>query len=267
MPPDPPEPADLHARFNDLDWGDHLPSAAEIAKIHGTKATVKSLQMLEQAVNAEPRITADFLAALPPNCSPYKLASRVKSPESLARKLRDAELQTRRSPVEDLYRYTVLTESPHELVEAADHTVEELGHAGWKVEYAMQSYTDGSRYKGIHAYLATAEGEHVEVQFHSTDSVKVKEATTRWYEIERREHASPADRAAARQKCVDLSAPLVQPRGIDNLDMLGGRRVAVNNYSDSRRRSASAPASAKGPKSGTQARQLPTRQMNDGINR
>jgi hypothetical protein len=234
MPPDPPEPADLHARFNDLDWGDHLPSAAEIAKIHGTKATVKSLRMLEQAVNAEPRITADFLAALPPNCSPYKLTSRVKSPQSLARKLHDGDAKKKSLPIDDLFRYTVLTESPAELVEAARSTVENLGQSDWQVRYAMHSYTEGSRYKGLHVYLLTPRRERVEVQCHSKESAKVKEATTKWYEIERSEHATPDARIEARQNCIELSAPLTKPYGIAKLHELGGKPVAIHNYSDSR---------------------------------
>ena len=128
----------------------------------------------------------------------------------------------------------MLTESPDDLVAAARHTADALTDHGWQVAYAMHSYTDGSRYKGIHAHLRTPDLPRIEVQWHSSASVRTKEQTTRWYEIERNAQATDDERATARQNCVDASAQLRPPLGIDNLTELGGRRVAVNNYSDSR---------------------------------
>ncbi len=240
MPPAPAHPRDpstLHQAFErtgPLDWGKTPPTTTEIADLHGTGATWRSLWLLERAVSVEPNVTAQFLESLPPTASPYQLAKRVKSPESLARKIRDWTDTERRFPVDDLLRYTVLTETPDDLVAAARHTVDELGDHGWRVTFAMHSYTDGSRYKGIHAYVSTPEITKAELQFHSVASAEVKELTTRWYEIERSATATPEERTAARQRCVDLSATLQPPKGIGGLTRLGGKRVAVNNYSDSR---------------------------------
>lgn len=100
----------------------------------------------------------------------------------------------------------------------------------------MHSYTAGSRYKGLHADLLTPAGDVVEVQFHSIASTKVKEATTRPYEIERSAAASDSERAAARALCIKLSDTLAVPPGLDDLRTLGGVAVDVNNYSDSRNR-------------------------------
>ncbi|MEV0285765.1 MULTISPECIES: hypothetical protein [unclassified Kribbella] len=242
MPPAPdrpPEPSALHEAFRrngPVDWGDNVVSAADIARLHGAKATRRSLRLLEHTVGLEPRITAQFLASLPPSASPYHLARRVKSPESLARKIQNTATKRRRVPLDDVLRYTALTASPDELVEAARRAIDSLTDQGWRVKYAVQSYTDGSRYKGLHAYLAADGIERVEVQFHSADSVNVKELTTPWYEIERSGEFPKEERAAARQKCVDLSATLSPPRGIESLTVLGGRSVAVCNYSDSRQR-------------------------------
>ncbi|MEU4604370.1 hypothetical protein AB0F43_15420 [Kribbella sp. NPDC023972] len=240
MPPAPdrpPEPSALHEAFErngPLDWGENSLSTADIAHLHGTDAAWRSLWLLERAAIVEPNVTAQFLESLPPTASAHELAKRVKSPVSLARKIRDWSEAERRFPIDDVLRYTVLTETPADLVAAARHTVDELGDHGWRVTYAMQSYTDGSRYKGIHAYLASPEIAQAEVQFHSVASAKVKELTTRWYEIERSATATPEERAAARQRCVDLSGTLRPPEGISDLKMLGGKRVAVKNYSDSR---------------------------------
>jgi predicted RNA binding protein YcfA (HicA-like mRNA interferase family) len=233
-----PEPHDLlraFARHGAVDWGEPLPTAAEIAQLYGDQATARSLELLEQMVEAEPRVTADFLTAVPSLGSPYQLAHRIKSPESLARKLFDRQDQRRwwRAP-QDLLRYTVLTESPDKLVAAARHTAGELNRAGWQVTYAMQSYTEGSRYKGIHAFLKTSTANKVEVQFHSVQSVKVKELTTPYYEVERSVQATISEREAARRECIRLSGTLSAPAGIDQLNDLAGQVVEVKNYSDSR---------------------------------
>ncbi|MGY4771975.1 hypothetical protein ACXC9Q_34155 [Kribbella sp. CWNU-51] len=244
MPPAPyrpPEPSTLHQAFaasRPLDWGGTSLSAADLARRHGAKASRKSLRLLKDAVAVEPRITAEFLASLPPAASPYQLVRRVKSPESLARKIRDWQGSNARRPIDDLLRYTVLTESPDDLVAAAVQTADALTERGWQVAYAMHSYTDGSRYKGIHAYLRTPDISRIEVQWHSIASVRIKELTTQWYEIDRSAHATDDERTAARQKCVEASAQLRPPDGIDDLTELGGKRVAVNNYSDSRRTAA-----------------------------
>ncbi|WP_433161149.1 hypothetical protein [Kribbella sp. CA-247076] len=182
----------------------------------------------------EPQVTAQFLAALPPGSAPYQLDRRVKAPESLARKIRDSTSQRRRVPLDDVLRYTVLATSPDDLVSSARHTIDCLTDQDWRVTYAMHSYTDGSRYKGLHAYVAVPGVDRVEVQFHSPESVRIKEQTTAWYEIERGAGFSTDERAAARQKCIELSASLSEPAGIGRLTTLGGRPVAVNNYSDSR---------------------------------
>lgn len=236
-PDRPSEPSDLHRAFSingDLDWGDTPFSTADVTNLHGAKATWKSLRILEQALAVEPNVTADFLAALPPTGSAYQLNRRVKSPESLARKVRNWQRSDVRRPIDDVLRYTVVTETPDELVHTARRTTDELTARGWRTTYAMHSYTDGSRYKGIHAYLRAHGIPRIEVQFHSVASARVKELTTPWYEIERSTNATDAERTVARLKCVEASAQLRPPAGIDDLTMLGGRRVAINNYSDSR---------------------------------
>ncbi|MFD3403850.1 hypothetical protein ACFWUU_24405 [Kribbella sp. NPDC058693] len=237
-PPDhPPDLAAVRRAFDasrPLDWGDDSLAPADIARRYGMKATRKSLELLRRTAEIEPRVTDQFLASIPADSSPYQLSRRVKSPESLARKIRTWSDANNRNPVEDLLRYTVLTESPDQLVASTRSTTEALTDHGWRVLYAMHSYTDGSRYKGVHAHFSTPDIDRLEIQWHSVSSAEVKELTTRWYEAERSLATSDAERTAAREKCVAASAQLSTPAGIDGLTELGGRRVKVKNYSDSR---------------------------------
>jgi hypothetical protein len=109
----------------------------------------------------------------------------------------------------------------------------------------MQSYTDGSRYKGIHAVLKTPTADQAEVQFHSVPSAKIKELTRPYYEVERSPETTRAEKDAARRESIRLSATLAAPAGIDGLTELAGQTVLVKNYSDhwqaAGRRTAQAP--------------------------
>jgi hypothetical protein len=95
----------------------------------------------------------------------------------------------------------------------------------------------------------------------------VKELTTPHYEIERSANATAEERTAARRECIRLSAPLADPAGIGGLTDLGGHRVTVNNYSDSRAKNGSRQRPGVPAHDGQAADQgvAPTRR--DGISR
>ncbi len=264
----PPTPKSLHQALNNtrpLDWGTSTLSVAEIAHLYGPKATKWSMELLAQAARVEPAVTDQFLEALPSHATAYHLSHRVKSPESLARKLKDWSDSGRNFPVDDVLRYTALTESADELVATARDTVEALNNSGWQVKAALHSYTDGSRYKGLHLHMKPPGFARTELQIHSIASVRVKEQTTEAYQIERSASATSEERKAAREHCVELSATLTQPAGIDDLHALGGRRVKVRNYSDSR--SQGAPPQRQLPQSARSTTHPAAIEKNGGIAR
>ena len=232
-----PEPIDLHAAFAErhaVKWGAELPTAAQHSAEYGPDAARLRLTTLQRRLRTEQLTTGDFLAAAPDSATAYNLDSRVKSPMSLARQFQNRLERDKEGEPNDVLRFTVLCRTPGELAAAARSTVGKLQASGWAVQSAMHSYTAGSRYKGLHADLRTPAGDVVELQFHSIASTRVKEATTRPYEIERSAAASDSERAAARALCVDLSDTLATPPGLDDLRTLGGVAVDANNYSDSR---------------------------------
>lgn len=84
-----PEPADLHAvlaRNRPVNWGHPLPTKAELVAEFGPEAARLAIAALDARVAIEPAATAEFVAALSDESTSYKLESRVKSPQSLARK-------------------------------------------------------------------------------------------------------------------------------------------------------------------------------------
>ncbi|WP_157630340.1 hypothetical protein [Kribbella catacumbae] len=224
-----------------------MPLKKEIAEEFGVAATVRSLAMLAEVCEVERVVTEDLVAAVRPGTVAYQLESRVKSPQSLARKLNKASTYRSTLPQpEDLLRYTVVAPEPDDLVEAAGDTVEALRSRGWAVESAHHSYAGGSRYKGLHAFLRT-QGVLVELQIHSRESIDVKTQTTPLYEVERDPRQDKEARVGARDQCIALSDGMRQPAGIDGLRELGGVPVAVRSYGKSRGGPAARPDAGRSP--------------------
>jgi hypothetical protein len=232
-----PEPAELHAHLSarrELDWGDPLPTRAQISAAYGQEATTYSLTFLARAAAVEPAVTADIVDAIGTEGFPYHLKNRLKSPQSLARKLStqtDYRRAKGKKQPEDVLRYTAGTNHPRELVETAVRTVERLLAKGWTMHSAHHSYVDQSRYKGLHVFLRTR-GQLVELQVHSRESLKVKEQTTPLYEVQRDRDQSPAARAKAGRDATEISATMTDPDGLADLKTLGGVPVVPRRYGD-----------------------------------
>ncbi|WP_112244069.1 hypothetical protein [Kribbella monticola] len=274
MPPpdldDLPEPHDLHARLTThrpLDWGDPLPTKAEIAAEFGESRTARSLALLTRAAEVEERATADFAVALPAGSVPHQLKNRMKSPHSLARKLKLTDKhRTGRTP-EDLLRYTVVVPDPDDLVDAATEVVRNLQTRGWTMDSAHHSYVDGSRYKGVHAFLRCG-GELVELQVHSQESIEVKTRTTALYEVERDPRQPKQARDTARAACISLSVGMREPAGLADLAELGGVPIEVRKYGGGHVSPSARPGAGQAAHR-EQARpgQTPTGKSRDGIER
>ena len=235
----------------------------EIAAKYGAAPTDRALAFLTRAAQVEPRITVDVTSSIGDDGFAYHLKNRLKSPQSLARKL----AQTRQfgpsyPPPEDVLRYTVGVDHPDQVVGAARRMVDQMTARGWAMESAHHSYHPGSRYKGLHLFVR-GHGQVVEIQVHSRQSIAVKERTTESYEIFRDDARSWAEQDAAQNVCIEYSDPMTQPAGIDALKDLGGVQVEARSYG---RRPARSPRTAESGTSQTQDRRLqqPHQRRNDG---
>lgn len=236
-----PEPADLHARLartRPLDWGDPVPTKAEIADAYGTRATVESLTLLARAAAVEQQLTDDLVASTTDGMDAHQLESRLKSPQSLARKLRKiAGTEFNKQPIEDVVRYTIVVPEPNDLVPASVDAHNSLKGRGWEINGAVHSYAEGSRYKGLHLFMQKY-GERVELQLHSRESIDIKNRTTPLYMVERDTEQPRDKRAEARNAAIALSAQMRKPAGIDDLNTLGGVPVEVRVYGGAGRKPA-----------------------------
>lgn len=229
-----PEPAALYQVFAahyPLDWGEPLPTKAELAAKFGGLATRRALELLSAIDWRDAAATADLLALVPPGAGLYQLEKRIKSPESLARKIKDSTGKRQRPPViEDVQRYTLLTTVHDRLAELTKRSANDLHEHGWRLTGVRNSYVDGSRYKGIHLNSVDPRGRRIEIQVQSTAAVAVKEATTKPYEIARNADLPRGVREEARLECIRLSNSLPNPVGLDRLTELLGIPVQRKGY-------------------------------------
>lgn len=217
-------------------WWDYEPAIA-----------TETIAVLAETRVVEGRTTADVVAAIPAGARPHGLAFRMKSPASLARKLRQRAtvsgaardaggLQTTSDKLTDLLRYTAVTERHDDLAGTVRTTISGLQQRGYTVVSAEHSYVDGNAYKGVHVLVQHGDERPVEVQFHSELSQGVKDENHVDYELERDRRTTPyEERAAAHQRMTTRSRSISTPAGLDELTEIGGlpllEKIYPNPYS------------------------------------
>lgn len=202
--------------------------AMERTKGYRKEAACWSLTLLEEVREEEPAVTSAVRsAAAGAGGRCYGLAFRMKSPDSLARKLDnemeaagsqgggpiDAEGIARRE-ADDALRYTVAIEQHDELPTGLERTLEGLRAQGWEPVEVKDSYLSGNSYKGLHIIARTPTGRVVEIQVHSERSVGVKEDIHVDYEIARDLTRPRAERRAAARRCIETSRAVESPPGL-----------------------------------------------------
>lgn len=161
---------------------------------------------------------------------------RLKSPSSLARKIRTRVIERGLTPdhaaasLDDTIRYTVTTTRLNSLVPVLTSVVDRLTTQGWTVHSAEQSFVKGNPYKGIHLVLANSEGQRCEIQFHTEAALKTKSRGHTEYETYRNLDAAEADRKQAYNTCVRLWDDVPTPPGLRKLTTIAGVTVVVKDY-------------------------------------
>ncbi|WP_137725602.1 hypothetical protein [Prescottella subtropica] len=183
-------------------------------------------------------MTTDVLAALPDDVRMHGLAFRMKSPDSLARKLNDRyeenlnrSIDATAGKITDVVRSTAVTDSDR-LVDTARTMTGLLTERGWTVVEVEQSYIDGNQYKGVHMLARHPGGRIAEFQFqfHTEESQKIKDTTHVDYETVCNLDVPVAERAALVEKMTDRWAQLPAPAGLVELTELGGCPVTPKIY-------------------------------------
>ncbi|WP_258371415.1 hypothetical protein [Curtobacterium sp. MCLR17_044] len=197
--------------------------------------------MLAETRAAEQHTTADVVDAIPAGARPHGLEFRMKSPASLARKIRSRAtttaaaqnaggLQSVSDKLTDLLRYTAVTPRHDDLPGTANTTIAALRARGYTVVSAEHSYVAGNAYKGIHVLVQHGDERPVEIQFHSELSQAVKDQNHVDYEIERDRKTPYSERKAAHERMTGRSNEIPTPAGLGELPSIGGRPLTEKTY-------------------------------------
>jgi hypothetical protein len=190
----------------------------------GTSANVLADRLHEKAKALEPQLTATMKDLAAKNGVELSgLANAVKSSDSLERKIgSDAIAKYEGSTaqaaanISDANRYTMVAD-PAKYTEAGKAVEAQLIDQGYDVR-TKNYWTEGSNYKGVNMALTDPQGNQIELQLHTPESLSVKEVDNHpLYEqyrvMSEAQQASPEGRSI-NQQMVDNVANLVTPVGV-----------------------------------------------------
>ncbi len=189
-----------------------------------SRADILALNLYTRASAAEPAVTAVLKTLESDKVHLEGLDHRLKTVESLSRKIRsdahdmEVSLEESAGNIRDSLRYTMIADDA-EYTGVTKKTLDTLSAMGITVTKFKNYWTDDSRdYRGINVNLKTPEGVIFELQFHTPDSYDTKsEKTHKYYEIMRDENATAAERAEAAKKNDELFALVPVPEGAKEL--------------------------------------------------
>lgn len=211
----------------------------------GRAEVCAALLRCEQDKVAETQITTDVIACVTAGEGELAgLGFRMKSPTSMARKIAltaTGRIDKSGSPLHtqiaasltDTIRYTDEVRSPDQLVGEARTVAQNLRQRGYRIVEAESFYAEGAVYKGLHTTVETPEGLRFELQFHSKESLEVKEGPEGihvFYEHYRqswcwRDRRGAEVSSACWDECVRRSRKVRMPPGMKELNELGGCEV------------------------------------------
>lgn len=189
-----------------------------------SQASLIAEQKLQKAKEVEPAITETLKSIESEKAHLEGLEHRLKSTESLSRKIltdshdMEVSLEEAAANIKDALRYTLIIEE-NDYTELTKKTLDKLTEKGYSV-YAFKNYwaNDSIDYQGINTTLKTSDGMIFELQFHTKESYDTKsEKTHKYYEIIRSESASDEEKAEASRKHHELFAQIPVPAGVKQL--------------------------------------------------
>jgi hypothetical protein len=174
--------------------------------------------LMSGALNAEPGVTSTLLGfADANNAEMVGLPYRIKTRESLYRKIRDEAAQYNLTPgevqISDALRYTMQIEPRRYGATVAD-MVGQLRDEGYVLR-VKNYWKPNSAYKGVNVAGVTPDGVRFELQFHTPTSYDVKEHTNHpLYEIWRSSSSTTEQQEAAYREMVDNFNVVADPNGL-----------------------------------------------------
>lgn len=184
-------------------------------------ARVLARGTLEWAAQEEPAVTAILRQMESDTCYLQGLDFRLKSEDSLTRKIQtDAAADgisedEAVAKIADALRYTLCIQED-EYTATVNATMQKLADAGYSVVKFKNTW-GGTGYKGINTQLKTPGGYVFELQFHTPASLDTKEEVHKYYEVVRDPATSQEEREKSEKISQDLFLQVPVPDGATEL--------------------------------------------------
>lgn len=177
-------------------------------------------RLFEQAAGAEAAVSRTLQdVAFRTGGELEGFAFRLKMPNRIREKIQTDVLDGRggivsvSEGINDALRYT-LRMSPEQYADGVRVALEEIQQAGGTVLKTKNFWQTPDGYRGYHAIIQDRTGARYELQFHTAESLTVKEQSHVLYEIQRQDTTSPEEKKSLQDRIDDLWRPLVFPPGV-----------------------------------------------------
>ena len=146
-----------------------------------SEARKEADKLISKFKGLEPKVTKDLQKiANDAGGKMFGLEYNLKSKESLTRKIMSDAIEKKIGfseaslEIKDVLRYTIIYDDSSIAKKYFD-TVEELKSSGYNVVRVKNTFKDGQVYKGINTIVSDSKGNLFELQYHTPNSIAVKE--------------------------------------------------------------------------------------------
>ena len=178
--------------------------------------------LINRASNQEPKITEALNKAVTKYGGHLDgLDYRLKGWNSTKRKI-ETEVAEKgyfetANGLYDLARYTSVSE-PDQLVEHYNRVIKELEKKGYSVKRVKNTLGNvNAPYRGINCVLENPNGYKFELQFHTQQSLDIKEVNHKLYEKERLDDTSAEEKKKLRNQMAENARQIESPKNIDKI--------------------------------------------------
>lgn len=192
-------------------------------RVPGKAVTALAEGIAANAVAIEPEVTATVAGIVADAGGRMDgLAHRLKTPESMARKIdvkareRGITHEASAARISDAVRYTaVVGEARYS--DSVHRTIADLESKGYKAVELETHWQRGDAYNGVHLIVQHPNGVKVEIQFHTEASIAAKGQTHKIYEKARLSTTTPEQRRQMTHEMIRIADTAAIPPGADSI--------------------------------------------------
>lgn len=173
--------------------------------------------LFDKATQAEPFVSKSLEDSVPSYATLDDFAFRLKTLPSTARKIGKymveggLEFNAAVARVKDSLRYTVILPED-KYVEGIKQTLDSMKAKGFTIP-SFRNTWGTPIYQGVNTNLKTADGQMLELQFHTHDSLSTKLLNHKEYEVEREVTATQEQKEKTNAIMQDRQSKLKVPKG------------------------------------------------------